>query len=188
MLDGALSWGDGEVRLGGELLPGSFLDMNIRGEVRFDESQQDSQSGRHKTPLGYQDADITLTLELLCDADGDCYSKLKQLNKVFKSDRRANPKVYAVANRHCAARGIRNVVFSELSSFESDQDDVITATLSFVEHLPPVIKRERQAAASRAAAARSGSAPAVQATPAASAAVVSDPDNPFMAGLAAGGR
>jgi len=187
-IDGLLSWEDGEVRLGGQLIPGEFLDMSIRGAVRFDQSQQDSQSGKHKTPLGYEDADITLSLDLLCDEMGDCYVKLAKINKVFKADRKANPKVYAVANRHCAARGIRNVIFSALDSSETDQDDVITVTLSFVEHLPPVIKREKQATATKAAAAKSGTAPAIKATPAVSAAVVSDSDSPFQAGLRAGSQ
>jgi hypothetical protein len=181
MRDGMLTWADGEVRLGSELLPGVFLDLSIRGAVRFDQSHKDSQSGKAKVPLGFEDADITITMELLCDETGDCYSKLKAINKVFRSDNKANPKVYAVVNRHCAARGIQKVLFSGLDSFESEREDVITATLSFLEHMPAVIRREK-----RATAAKVGQAPAVKAKPAASAAVVSDPDNPFMAGLKAG--
>jgi hypothetical protein len=183
--DGLLTWDDGLVKLGGELLPGVFVDQRISGAVRFDQSEKDNQSGRHKVPLGFEDADIQITLDLLCDESGDCYAKLAIVNRIFRADRRANPKVYAVSNRHCAARGINNVVFSGLASFESDLDDVITVSLAFVEHLPAVIKREKQQAAAKKAATATGTAPAVKATPAESPAIVADP-NPFMAGLLAG--
>jgi len=188
MQNNLLTWADGEVKLGGELLPGIFLDQSVRGSVRFDQSEKDAQSGKHKVPLGYQDADISITLELVCDESGDCYSKLTQINKVFRADQKANPQVYSVGNRHCQARGIRNVVFSGLDSFESSEEDVITAILSFVEHLPPVIRREKQVTAAKSAAAKAGTAPAVKATPAPAPAVVSDPDSPFMAGFQAGSQ
>ncbi len=183
-IDGLLTWEDGEVRLGGQLIPGIFLDQSIRGEVRFDRSRKDAQSGMHKVPLGFEDADITIAVELLCDAESDCYQKLEIINKTFRSNRNANPKVYEVSNRHCRARGIRNVVFSGLDSYESSSDDVITATLTFVEHMPPVIRREKQATAAK----KGASAPTVKATPAASKAIVTDEDNPFMAGLKAGSK
>jgi len=183
MRDGYLSWDDGEVRLGGELLPGVFVEQNVRGAVRFDDAQLDAQSGKAKVPLGYQDAVVTLTLDLLCDEAGDCYQKLEQISRVFKADRNANPKVYAVQNRHLAARGVRNVIFAALDSFEDDREDVIMAVLSFTEHQPAVIRREKQATATRAAQTKAGTAPPVKAKPAVSPKVVSDPENPFMAGL-----
>lgn len=181
MRDGILTWEDGEVKLGKDLLPGVFLDISIRGAVRFDQSHKDSQSGKAKVPLGFEDADITITMDLLCDELGNCYSKLETINKVFRADSKANPKVYSVVNRHCNARGINKVLFSGFDSFESEREDVITVTLSFLEHLPAVIRREK-----RATAAKVGKAPAVKAKPAASVTVVSDPDNPFMAGLKTG--
>lgn len=182
-INGLLVWEDGEMRLGGDLLPGHFLDLSIRNEVRFDESKKDHQSGKHKVPLGFEDADITMTVGLLCDETGDCYKKLEAINKIFRADRKSNPKVYSVTNRHCRARGIRNVVFSGLTSSEITEDDMIVAVLSFVEHLPPVVRREKQATA-----AKKGAAPAVKATPAASTKIVSDPDSPFLAGFKKGNQ
>ena len=48
-----------------------------------------------------------------------------------------------MANRHLLARGVRRVVFSRLDSAETNQTDEIRASLSFVEHNPPIIKQER---------------------------------------------
>lgn len=179
-LDGLLTWDDGAVKLGGDLLPGVFIDQMINGAVRFDQSEKDAQSGKRKVPMGFEDADIQITMDLLCDESGDCYSKLVKINKIFRADNNANPKVYEVVNRHCNARGINNVLFSGLASFESDSDDVITVTLSFVEHMPPVAKRETQQAAANKAT------PPVKAQPAVSASIVKDSAAPFLDGIKAG--
>lgn len=182
--DGQLTWEYGEVRLGGNLLPGIFVDQSIRGAVRFDESKKDGQSGKHKVPMGFEDADITITLDLTSELFSTCYEKLATITGIFRAARNANPKIYSVTNSHCWARGVRNVVFTGLDSYESDRDDVISVTLYFVEHLPPVIRREKQATAAK----KGASAPAVKVTPAASKAIVTDEDNAFMAGLKAGSK
>lgn len=182
MPDGELQFSDGEVSLGGQLLPGILSSQRIGCAVRFDQAQMDGMSGKAKTPLGWADADISLTVELLSDETSDCYAKLTALNRVFKgADNGANPKVYDVANRHARARGISRVVFSGLDSEESDQDDVISATLSFVEHVPAIVKVEKQAASSGTTSAPA----ATTAQPAADPAVLDDP-NPFTAGFEAG--
>lgn len=183
--DGMLTFGDGYVTLSGTLLPGILVSQSIRDAVRYDESRHDHMSGRAKVALGWEDASVTLVLDLVTDEKSDCYEKLQAINKIFKeADRKkATPTVYTVTGRHLRARGINQVVFDALDSMEDDQDDTIQATLTFVEHLPAVIRREKNANAQKAAA---GSAPATKAKPAADSNIVQDSDNPFMAGIAAG--
>jgi hypothetical protein len=159
MVDGILSFGDGQLSLGGRLVPGILQSMTIAGQVRFDKAEQDGMSGKVKVPLGWEDADITLVVELLTEESSTCYSKLDELNRIFKgTDNGGNPKIYDVVNPHALARGIERVVFSGLSSQETDQDDVISANLSFVEHVPPVTRVE-----ARQAAKTTGGAPATTA-------------------------
>jgi len=188
--DGYLTFEDGEVRLGSQLLPGILVSQSIRGAVRYDEAKKDHMSGKNKVPRGWEDSTVTLTLDLLTDSAGDCYSKLAVIDKIFKGAQKANPKIYEVTGRHLRARGISRVVFDSLDSDESDQDDVIMATLRFVEHIPPVVKREKQAAAKKHLAASSGAttktAPKTTVKPAAAPAVTSDTMNPLIAGFNAG--
>jgi hypothetical protein len=185
MFDGYLSFEDGEVKIGGMLLPGLFVTQRVSAGVRFDKSHHDNQSGKRKIPLGWEDADVTLTLNLTCDDQGDCYSKLMAINGIFKGpDAGANPRIFEVTNRHLRARGVSKVVFAGLESNEDNQTDEILVTLSFTEHLPAIVKREKQVNASKAAV--GAPPPAVKATPAASPAIVAEPVNPFMAGLNAG--
>ncbi len=60
-----------------------------------------------------------------------------------KTDGKANPSIFTVANSHLLARGVRRVVFSRLDSSESCRTDEIRASLAFVEHNPPIIRQER---------------------------------------------
>lgn len=138
-----LSFEDGIVRIGGEELPGLLSDLRVSGKVRFDEQSVDKASGKKKTPQGWEDADISLTLTLLTDESGTCYDKLAVLEGFFKkTDGKANPSIFTVANSHVLARGVRRVVFSRLDSSESCRTDEIRASLAFVEHNPPIIKQE----------------------------------------------
>ena len=150
--DGLLVFEDGQITLGGSLLPGVLRRLSIRGQVRFDEAEQDGLSGKVKVPMGWEDADVTAEVELLTDST-DCYDKLAGLDATFRGyDNGGNPKVYDLVNRHTAARGIDQVVFAGLESSETDQDDVILAGLAFQEHKPAVVAVESRVAASDKAA------------------------------------
>jgi len=147
-----LTWEDGLVRIDGQELPGLLVDHSVDCRVRFDEQSVDGSSGKKRIPMGWEDAEVTLTLALTTD-DGDsgqdCYDKLESINALFRGhDAQANPKVFQVDNRHLQARGMGELIFSELSSYETDRDDVMMATLSFVENNPPVVKTEMAVAKS----------------------------------------
>lgn len=153
MADGYLTFDDGKVRLGGTELDGTLQQMSVRGAVRFDEAEQDSLSGETKTPMGWDDSAISITLLLETDGTADCYERLSELDALFKGqDNGGNPKVLTVLNRHCQARHINQVVFSGLDSDESNRDDAILATLSFTEHRPATVAVEERVVASKKAA------------------------------------
>lgn len=142
-----LTFEDGIIRIDGEELPGILDSLHVGCSLRFDEQKVDKASGKKKTPQGWEDADIILSLYLTTDDTGTCYDKLGILNDYFKkADGKANPQIFTIANRHLLARGVRRVVFSKLDSAENMQTDEIKASLSFVEHNPPILKQERAAA------------------------------------------
>lgn len=135
---------DGQISLDGNVVPGILRSLSVNGQVRFDEQKVDGASGKKKTPVGYEDCDISASLYLCTDEESDCYEKLEELARMFKDvDGGANPKVYEVNSRHLTLWGIRQVVFSKLSTAENDKSDEITATLGFVEHTPPIVKLEK---------------------------------------------
>lgn len=185
MPDGFLSVDHGHVALGGKLVPGILVSMGIDGSVRFDEAQVDNLSGKKKTPMGWEDAAVTIELALTSDDDSNCYEKLAVLNGIFKGlDAGSNPRVYSLSNAHATARGVDQVVFSGLRSSESNDDDVITASLAFAEHNPPTIPPEVRSAAT--AEKESGNAPAADSSATSDPAVTADTDSPFSSGFQAG--
>ncbi len=143
-----LTWEDGIIRIDGRDLPGDLVDLSVDNRVRFDEQSVDASSGKKRTPLGWEDIEVNATLRLSTEADGpDCYDGLEIINKIFRgADSQANPKIYQIDNRHLLARGVSELIFSGLSSAETDQDDTIIATMTFVENNPPVVKTERAVA------------------------------------------
>jgi hypothetical protein len=149
-----LTWEDGVVKIDGQELPGILDDLDVDGRVKFDEQNVDGQSGKKRTPMGWEDTEVSLRLCLTTEDDGpDCYDKLTEINGIFRAmDGNANPKVYTVDNRHLLARGVGELIFSGLSSSERDRDDTVTAYLSFVENNPPVIKTETSVAKNALAA------------------------------------
>jgi len=188
-IDGYLTFEDGLVKLGNDLLPGLLVQQSIRCAVRYDSANMDHMSGTKKHTKGWEDATITLTLDLLSGPDevngktvsSTCYDKLKIINNLFRG-KTVHPKVYQVTGKHLAARGIRQVVFDSLYSDECDQDDVMQVTLTFVEHLPPVIKRETQANAQKKV---SQTAPQIKPQPAPAPAVMQDSTHPLIDGIKA---
>lgn len=160
--DGYLTFEDGVLSLDGESIPGVLAGSNITCEVKFDEAESDQLSGKKKTPMGWEDAEIDFDYKLLSDDDGDCYEKLARVNALFKGyGDSAAPKILTPLNRHIQARGIDQVVFKSLGSKETDKDDVIVVTLHFAEHVPPVVQAEERVVKSDQAKTGSGSAPAV---------------------------
>lgn len=134
---GYLTFEDGEIRLNDDLLPGILKDLRVRVNIQFDDGDVDAKSGKNRTNMGWEDADITAVVELLSDEASTCYEKLQWLSMPFLGmDEHGNPKIYQILNEHLIIRCIFDVIFAGLSSHETDQDDVIEAELHFVEHEP----------------------------------------------------
>ena len=151
----ALTFEDGIVRLDDQDAPGILKALSVRGQIKYDETNMDGKSGSARIPAGWEDADITVTMDLLTDDSSNCYSKLKRLDTIFKgavSSQKTDhgqtvtrpPKVYTVVNQHINARGVRKVTFSGLASSETDDDDTIQANLTFTEANNPAIAAETQ--------------------------------------------
>ena len=138
-MDGLLSFENGRVVLGDKEIPGIIKDISIGCNVEFDNAKEDSRSGTTKTPVGWEDASITIKMILVTEKESGCYEKLSDLNTVFKGlDKNNDPKVFKVINSHLDARGVEAVVFKSLDSSENTSSDLIEASLKFTEYKPAV--------------------------------------------------
>jgi hypothetical protein len=144
--------GPSVVRLGEVDLPGHVQRVDVSGSVRSDEATVPGRSGVSRQPLGYEDAEVVVSLLLLDRPEGE--SALQQAGRLgalyANVDERARPSVFRLVNAHTIARGIRDVVWRSLRTRERGAG-AVEAELVFVEFQPAVVKKERAAAATTAA-------------------------------------
>lgn len=132
----------GRASLGGTDIPGTITRIYVKGALLFDNVAQIGSSKTEKTLQGFDDADITLNVEIFDKGNEDKsrYKLLTTLNKMFRSVENGSPVTYSIANPHLLARGISQVLFSSLESIE--ENGYIACTLSFVEHAKAIAKQE----------------------------------------------
>lgn len=125
-----------EVKVGGVILPGIFQKLEINADAKVDELEVEGKGTKPKQATGYEDAKIKIDLLLEADSNGDEYSKIEKLQRLFKDPNQSKPLVYELYNRHCAIRGINKVIFKNLSTKENNQVSYIIASLEFWEYIP----------------------------------------------------
>jgi hypothetical protein len=133
----------GEVKLGDTILPGTYQSMQVKRALRMDEQEVPGRSGASKQPLGFSDAEISLTLALHTDygIDGQpvwtAQEKKAEIVALFQQqDTLARPFVYPIASEDLNPWGIVQVVFRELVTVDDNQSDLIVVSLNFVEFKP----------------------------------------------------
>lgn len=141
---GILKISDGFIYLDNQKIDGILVGSDVGTSIIFDDTSLLGKDGKVPIPLGWDDASISFNLALLTDETLTCYDRLRRLNSIFrKVDKDGNPVVYSISNRHLRSRGIKSVVFSELSSSESNENDVISASLVLKEFSSPSEKNKR---------------------------------------------
>ena len=90
--DNYLTFENGEVYLEMDRVPGIFVSMRVRGNIRFDSAQLDQMSGSQKTFMGYEDADICLRMDLLCGEETENNKMISNYNtnKTSNPNRNSN--------------------------------------------------------------------------------------------------
>ena len=133
----------GQVKLGDVVLPGVMQKLHVHRAVRLDEAKVKGKSGSSKHPVGWEDAEVELSIELVTDGDKDAWAQLAILAGLFQGqDKHAKPNLYAITSTHLAAWRIRTVVFSNLTSEDDSTSDLVHVTLQFKEHRPVTLRGE----------------------------------------------
>lgn len=126
-----------ECLLGGVVLPVPPASMRIRQALKIDEIEIKGRSGKVKQPVGYEDAEISIELELCDREEGDAVvetarERLEQLQKLFRASKEALPQPLEIVSVLTEACGIRRVLFKELEVHDNELD-FISATLQLTE-------------------------------------------------------
>ena len=126
-----------ECLLGGIVLPVPPASMSVKQALRIDEIEIKGRSGKVKQPIGFEDAAISIELELCDREEGDVIvetarERLGQIQRLFRSSREALPQPLEIVSALTETCGIRSVLFKELEVHDNELD-YISCTLQLVE-------------------------------------------------------
>lgn len=122
------------VKIDSIVLPGLFKSIEIKGDAIVDEQEIEGQSKKPKQATGYEDFKINLELIL---EDGPILTKMQKLEviqQIFKTSGQERPSVHEITNEHTAVRGIRQVIFKNLTHKAESKKSQLTVTLEFWEY------------------------------------------------------
>jgi len=143
-----------ECMLGGVVLPVPPASMNIRQALKIDEIEIKGRSGKVKQPVGYEDSEVTIELELCDREEGDAVvetarERLEKLQKLFRASKEALPQPLEIVSTLTEVCGIRRVLFKELEIHDNELD-FISCTLRLTEFESVENQLKQQAAESEA--------------------------------------
>ncbi len=138
-----------DVSLGGVILPVPPKNMKIKQSMKIDEIEIPGRSGKVKQPIGYEDAEISLTLEIPATYfNGRIKEKapdrFKSIQNLFRSSKDAKPQAVDIASTLTESCGIKQVLIKSVEISDSTMD-LITVSLTLSEYESIEVQLQSQA-------------------------------------------
>lgn len=126
-----------ECLIGNVTLPVPPRSMRIKQALKIDEIEIKGRSGKIKQPIGYQDAQITIDLEICNKEEGGkvvetARERFEQIQGLFRPSREAIQEPQEIVSTLTDACGIRQVLIKELEVHDNELD-YISCTLQLTE-------------------------------------------------------
>ena len=126
-----------ECLIGNLTLPVPPRKMRIKQVLKIDEIEIKGRSGKIKQPTGYQDAQITIDLEICDREEGGkvvetARERFEQIQGLFRPSREAIQQPQEIVSTLTDACGIRQVLIKELEMHDNELD-YISCTLQLTE-------------------------------------------------------
>jgi len=126
-----------ECLIGNVTLPVPPRHMRIKQALKIDEIEIKGRSGKIKQPIGYQDAQITIDLEICNKEEGGkivetARERFEQIQGLFRPSREAIQEPQEIVSTLTDACGIRQVLIKELEVHDNELD-YISCTLQLTE-------------------------------------------------------
>ena len=139
-----------DVSLGGLILPVPPKAMKIKQSMKIDEIEIPGRSGKVKQPIGYEDAEITLTLEIpAIYEDGrvkdSAPERFKSIQSLFRSSKDTKPQAVDIASTLTKTCGVKQVLIKSVEISDSTMDLVsVSLTLSEYESIEVQLQSQAQ--------------------------------------------
>ncbi|MFQ6614811.1 MAG: hypothetical protein ACE5D1_08210 [Fidelibacterota bacterium] len=138
-----------DVLLGGVILPVPPRAMKIKQSMKIDEIEIPGRSGKIKQPIGYEDSEITLTLEIPATYENGrikekAPDRFKAIQNLFRSSKDAKPQAVDIASTLTEAIGITQVLIKSVDIADSTMD-LVTVSLTLTEYESIEVQLTKQA-------------------------------------------
>ncbi len=126
-----------ECMIGSVTLPVPPRSMRIKQALKIDEIEIKGRSGKVKQPVGFQDSEITIELEICDREEGGkvvetARERFEQVQGLFRPSREALPVPQEIVSTLTDACGIRQVLIKEIEVHDNELD-YISCTLHLTE-------------------------------------------------------
>lgn len=148
------------VKIDSVILPGVFKSIEIKGDAIVDEQEVEGQSKKPKQATGYDDVKVNIELILEDSPDMGKLEKLETIQQIFRTSGQEKPSIHNIINSHTAVRGVKQVIFKQLTHKAENKKGQIVVTLEFWEYTVMTITASKSASGSTGAAAAASTAKA----------------------------
>lgn len=135
---------DDTIMIGGVILPGLYKKVEVTTAAKIDEQEVEGSSAKPKQATGYEDAQISIELELHDSEDKTKEEKLTIIQNLFRIRGQELPEVFPIISSYTAIRNVDQVLIKNLNSQNSNKKDMITVTLELMEYIPQTIKAKKK--------------------------------------------
>jgi len=127
-----------DVLLGGIILPVPPKAMKIKQSMKIDEIEIPGRSGKVKQPIGYEDAEVTLTLEIPATYENGrikekAPDRFQTIQNLFRSSKDAQPQAVDIASTLTEACGIHQVLIKSMEVSDNSLD-MVSVNLTLIEY------------------------------------------------------
>jgi len=138
-----------EVSLGGLILPVPPKSMKVKQSIKVDEIEIPGRSGKVKQPIGYQDSEVTLNLEIPAIYENgrikeSAPDRFQEIQNVFRESRDTTPRPLAIHSILTMSCGISQVLLSSVEVADSTMD-MVSVTMTLMEYESIEIQLKAQA-------------------------------------------
>ena len=135
---------DDTIMIGGVLLPGLYKKVEVTTAAKIDEQEVEGSSTKPKQATGYEDAQISIELELHDSENQTKEEKPTIVQNIFRIRGQELPEVFSIVSTYTAIRNVDQVLIKSLNSQINNKKDMITITLELMEYIPQTIKAKKK--------------------------------------------
>ena len=138
-----------DVSLGGIILPVPPKAMKIKQSMKIDEIEIPGRSGKVKQPIGYEDAQITLTLEIPAIYENgriieNAPERFQTIQNLFRGPKDTKPEAVDITSTLTNVCGISQVLIKAMEVADS-QMDLVTVVMTLTEYESIEVQLQSQA-------------------------------------------